>query len=245
MHFEANALGGSHCPWGWISSGSFCLRSTPGALTGGPNGPCDGIVGPMAALPAIPFAEADAEDMVSTVAHWVDLVGSWLTSEASRQRLRAEIHEAIRGGTMPLMRVIEAAESGHSDADAALRERAAELLDRGELGGESSALLRAYAIRALHRGPTVYPQGRNIADVWLRDIGIAVLVSLTCVRWGLRPSRNRISHRPCATAVVATALSRRQDLFEGRKAPGERQVEKIYAGHEQLAGRLAAALPAA
>ena len=78
------------------------------------------------------------------------------------------------------MQVIAAAEAGHQDADLALRELAAEYLSSRE---EMPTELAAYVQRALLQPPVTYPPGRNIADTWMRDIGIAVLVQLAKERW--------------------------------------------------------------
>src|SRR6266511_3346694 len=139
----------------------------------------------MTRLPAT-FAEAD---MVDTVGHWVELVGEAMTAEAARTTLRNYIRGMLRRGTIPTMRVIAAAEAGHQDADMALREVAAEYIDRRVVM------------------PTVsYPPGRNLADTWLRDVCVAVLVHLVVERWHLRATRNRASERHSACSVVALAL---------------------------------------
>jgi hypothetical protein len=107
------------------------------------------------------------EEMIDTVAHWIDQVGALLTTEAARIVLRDRIRAMVRAGTLPTMQVIEAARAGHEEADMALRELSVEMLDRGEL---PPAALRAYAQEALIKPPATYPAGRNIADTWLRDV---------------------------------------------------------------------------
>ena len=126
----------------------------------------------MTNLPAT-LVEAEAVDII---AHWIDLVAEMLTTEASRLALRKHIRERLAQGTIPTMQVIVAARAGHEEADRALRELAAEKLDRGEL---LPAALRAYVQEALLMPPVTYPQGQNIVDNWTRDVGIAVLVAFT------------------------------------------------------------------
>jgi hypothetical protein len=121
-------------------------------------------------------------DMVDTVAHWIDLVAAMLTADAARLTLRRHIREMLRQGTIPTMQVIAAAEAGHQDADMALREAAAEYISRRE---EMPTEIANYVQRALVMPPVTYPPGRNLADTWLRDVGIAVIVQLAVERWRL------------------------------------------------------------
>ncbi len=183
----------------------------------------------MTRLPAT-FAEAD---MVDTVGHWVELVGEAMTAEAARTTLRNYIRGMLRRGTIPTMRVIAAAEAGHQDADMALREVAAEYIDRRE---EMPTALANYVQRALVMPPVSYPPGRNLADTWLRDVCVAVLVHLVVERWHLRATRNRASERHSACSVVALALV-------GRINVGEQQVERIYREHGLIARKLYASIP--
>jgi hypothetical protein len=133
--------------------------------------------------------------MVDTVAHWIDLVGEALTADAARLTLRRFIRETLRQGTIPTMQVIAAAEAGHQDADMALREAAAEYISRRE---EMPTEIANYVQRALVMPPVTYPPGRNLADTWLRDVGIAVIVQLAVERWRLTATRNRASSKPSA-----------------------------------------------
>ncbi len=183
-------------------------------------------------LPAAPLET----EIAATLDHWIDLVAEALTTDAARTLLRAHIRERVRQGTIPTMQVIEAARAGHEDADAALRELAAEMLDHGEM---PPAALRTYAQEALVRPPTTYPRGRNLTDFWLRDVAIAVIVAMGVERWSsLPPTRNRASKRPSMCGLVSLALGRRHISV------GERRVEKIYADHGKLAARLSASMPA-
>src|SRR5262249_5348731 len=136
------------------------------------------------------------------------------------------------------MQVIAAAEAGHQDADLGLREVAAEYISRRE---EMPTELANYVQRALLQPPVTYPQGRNIADTWLRDIGIAVMVSLAMARWNLPASRSHTrkpsSNGLSACYLVALALTGRGHAIR------ERQVERIHTNHCRLAQRLSASMP--
>jgi hypothetical protein len=180
------------------------------------------------------FIEAEA---VATIMNWIDRVADMLTSEASRLTMRAFIRERVRAGTIPTMQVIQAARAGHQDADMALREYAAELLDRGEL---PPTALRAYVQEALVHPPANYPPGRNIVDTWKRDIGINIMVQKTMEHWHLPKTRSHAtknSKRLSACYLVSLALGRRGFNLT------ERGVEKIVDGVAKLTGRLSASMP--
>jgi hypothetical protein len=177
-------------------------------------------------------ATSDVADMVDTVRGWVGLVGGAMTAEAGRAVLRHYIHERLRQGTIPTMQVIAAAEAGHRDADLALREVAAEYISRRQ---EMPTEVANYVQRALVLPPVNYPPGRNLADTWLRDVCIAVLVRLAVERWDLPATRSRASKRPSACSVVARALTRLNITT--------RRVEKIYGEHGLIARRLSASMP--
>jgi len=183
-------------------------------------------------LPALIDGE---EVMVDVAVHWINLVAKILTSEAGHRRLQNDIRERLRSGTIETVKVIAAAEAGHQDADLALRESGAEMLDGGEM---PNAALRGYLVKALLIAPVTYPAGRNIADTWTRDIGIAVLVGLVIMHWPyLKATRNRASKRPSASTIVSRALYKRGHMI------GEWQVERIFRDHHKLAERLSASIP--
>src|SRR5262245_39228599 len=154
-------------------------------------------------LPAT-FVEAD---MIETTAHWLDLVAANLSTESSHRFLRARLKTLIRQGTVPAVRVMEWAKEGIVDADEALREVSAEMLDHGE---EIPNTIRGYMAQVLlkDRGPHGKDAGRiEIATGnWLRDQCIAVVVSMIVERWNLRVTRGRASHRPSACSVMSAAL---------------------------------------
>ena len=186
-------------------------------------------------MTTLPMMLTNKEQMIMVVVGWIDKVAVMLTSEAGRLRLRRDIRERLQQGTIEVMRVIKAAEHGHADADLALRELIAVKIDRRE---ELPVSLANYAQRALVMPPVTYPPGRNIADTWMRDVAIAVMVALVIEAWGLPATRNPASGLPSAAWIVAKALARR-----GFKKLGHRQVGRIYGEHYRLADRLCASMP--
>ena len=160
-------------------------------------------------------------DMIDTVAHWFDLASVMLKAENSHLALQAWIKVLIRQGTIPAVRVIQWANDGVADADIALRQVAAEMLDRGQT---PPATIAGYAASALNKPPIARRKGGDAADNWLRDLCIAVLVSPAVERWHphLPMSRNRASKSPSSCSVVSAVLIKRRINI------GERRVEKIY-----------------
>ena len=71
----------------------------------------------------------DEAAAVETISRWIDVIAEGLKSDTSHALVRDAIRDALRKGTIPLMRVIAAAEADR-DADLALREEAAECIDR-------------------------------------------------------------------------------------------------------------------
>ena len=106
--------------------------------------------------------EANAIDALDRM-----MLFSWVmfTTEAGHLILRKYFRALIGAGTISTTQVIAAARSGNRDADRALREVAAEMLDRGVL---PPTLLRTYAQDALLQPQVTYTQGRNIGDTWSR-----------------------------------------------------------------------------
>jgi hypothetical protein len=178
-------------------------------------------------------------EFVGTIGRWIDRVAALLTSEASRQRLREMIKERLReGSTIAIDQIIAAAEAGHQDADLALREHIAEFIDhnRGELPPLEQ--LRGYTVKSVLRPPVTYPRGKNIADIWMRDIGIAVMVDLAAERWGMPPTRGRNTEEPAAAYFVSLALKQRRIKLK------EQQVGRIHRELHRLAQRLTASVDA-
>ena len=182
----------------------------------------------------------DEAAAVETISRWIDVIAEGLKSDTSHALVRDAIRDALRKGTIPLMRVIAAAEADR-DADLALREEAAECIDRRE---EMPTELANYAQLALTRPLVNYRSGRNLVNTWTRDHGIYFLVSQTRSRWNVPVSRNH-SRKPSAKEplsacyLVARALNKRGYLIQ------ERQIERIFGdfGSAKTAKRLSASIP--
>ena len=183
----------------------------------------------------------DEAAAVETISRWIDVIVVGLRSDTSRLLVRDAIRHSLRKGTIPLMRVITAAEAGHPDPDLALRAEAAECINRKE---EMPTELANYAQRALMRPPVSYRRGRNLVDTWTRDHGIYFLVLQTHSRWNVSISRSH-SRKPnakeplSACYLVALALNKRRYLIQ------ERQVERIFSDFvsAKTAKRLSASIP--
>jgi hypothetical protein len=183
-----------------------------------------------------PPRESD-EEMVAKVTSWVALIEQGMTSEAGQRRLRDVVRSCVHAGTLPSMQVIKAAER-YRAIDMALREMIAEGLD-SDLPELARTSLKAFQQQAVMRDITTDPPGNKQSN-YARDIGIAVLLSLTMIRWPyLRKSQNRISKKTSASAIVAEALNRRHLTSFG---PG--RVVEIYDEFDQVAKRLSRLIPA-
>ena len=138
------------------------------------------------------------------------------TTEAGHLILRIYFRALIGAGTISTTQVIAAARDGNRDADRALREVAAEMLDRGVL---PPTLLRDYARDALLQPQATCKQGQNSAT---HGRGI-----LSSPAWWGRPleagiyrppeavtARTPVSYRP------ATSLRRRWDGTASTSASG-------------------------
>ena len=182
----------------------------------------------------------DEAAAVETISRWIDVIAEGLKSDTSHALVRDAIRDALRKGTIPLMRVIAAAEADR-DADLALREEAAECIDRRE---EMPTELANYAQLALTRPLVNYRSGRNLVNTWTRDHGIYFLVSQTRSRWKVPVSRSH-SRKPSAKEplsacyLVARALNKRGYPIQ------ERQVERIFSDFvsAKTAKRLSASIP--
>ena len=186
-------------------------------------------------------ATIDEAEAVETISRLIDVIAAGLRSDTSHLLVRNAIRDILRRGTIPLMRVIAAAEAGYPDADLALRAEAAECINRRE---EMPIELANYAQLALTRPLVNYRSGRNLVNTWTRDHGIYFLVSQTRSRWNVPVSRNH-SRKPSAKEplsacyLVARALNKRGYLIQ------ERQIERIFGdfARAKTAKRLSASIP--
>jgi hypothetical protein len=174
-------------------------------------------------------------EIVGTLCQWYDRIAPLMTAEASRAIIRQDICDRLSAGTLDTAWVIEAAESGHQDADLALRAYAAAFIDQGR-ESELLAQVRAYVVRSLLRPPVTYPRGKNIIDVLTRNIAIAVMVDAAVARWSLPPTRGAETVEPSAAYFVGLCLRKRGIKLK------EQQVARIWREHNTLAARLAASM---
>lgn len=168
------------------------------------------------------------KDMVAEVTGWIDRVADMMTSEAWRQLLRASVRKAVLGGTLPVLQVTKAAETNR-EIDLALRELVAEQLDvAGDIA--TTTAWRSYVQRMALRDITPDARGRKDDNV-RRDIGVAVLMTITMARWPyLRKHR--------AGDIVAKALSRRHVAGIGHK-----QAVRLFDQYDRIVGRVARLIP--
>jgi hypothetical protein len=183
----------------------------------------------------LPATMPSKDAMVDIAEQWINTIAEKLQSGNAHTLLRDHIQELLRRGTLPTMAVIAAAHQGNPDADFALRKRIAEMNDRDE---KLPTSLKGYNQEALFKPPLGRGRrGDDITDLWIRDIGIAIMVHLAVLVWNLRPTRNRASKQPSASTIVARAIVRRGFRLS------EWQVEAIYRQLGTLAARLEATIP--
>lgn len=166
-----------------------------------------------------------------------DRIAPRMSGETARHQIRGKIKEMLAQGVLPTMRAIELARE-YAAIDDALREHAQEVIERHEMLPVS---LAAYVQRALvDRTPR--GRGRDVVDNFMRDIGIACLVTWTSLNLGIHPTKNRerSGGKPSACSLVHRALSR-----NNRMPISERRVETVYTGINTIAARLEAAIPLA
>ena len=97
------------------------------------------------------------------------------------------------------------AENGNEQADLALRELYAEHEQKNET---APLTVRAYVIRVLNSGRKDKKPGPGKAALFVRDQGITLLVVELNKKFGLSFFKNPASHRPTASTIAATALTK-------------------------------------
>jgi len=173
------------------------------------------------------------DEMVDVAVTWIDRISEKLKTEYAHGLLRDYIRDRLEQGILPIKAVIDAARRGTPHADYALRWRIYEMLDRNE---ELPTSLKAYAQDAMFTGP-LSDVSTNVADLYVRDAAIAIMVGMAVLNWRLKPTRNRASTRPSASTVMEAALRQRSVNIT------EWQVERIYQNHLKLAECLSATIP--
>jgi hypothetical protein len=156
-------------------------------------------------MPNLPAVFSEAE-MIDEVAKMVGVVRNKMTVAASREWLEAGLYALLQQGLAGKLRVVEAADAGDDLAHGVLMKVDAEL---SELGQES-ATLKAYRIKVQTVGRPKRGRGHPISwhNNWRRDIGIACLVSLASIRFGVTPTSNREqrrAHQITGSSLVAAA----------------------------------------
>jgi hypothetical protein len=127
--------------------------------------------------------------------------------------------------------IVYFAEKGSQQADLALRELFAECEQRGETPPSS---VRAYIIRVLNPARAGKKPGPGKAALFVRDIGIMLLVVELNKKFGLSFFKNFGSHRPTASSIAATALTKAGIGVSFGPAGVEkvwRRFGPIYTGH--------------
>jgi hypothetical protein len=190
---------------------------------------------PMKRPPLLPELSLDEQRMVDQIADWVKAVSHRLEKEYSLEFLTAELQKGLREGRLTLTNhAVMAADKGDEIADAALRTVYAEMAG-GMFAERGPGHLQvwAYGQRAVLRAPNERRQGHRWHDHWMRNIQICTLIHAACRKFGVRPTRNRLSRRvdraPSGISLVVAALARNKiHLDEGsvqeniwKNLPGE------------------------
>jgi hypothetical protein len=118
----------------------------------------------------------------------------------------------------------------HPGEDWEARRYTAEVIDQGRWH-EFFPQMRAAVVQFLSRPAASYPQGRKLADIWTRNIAIAVMVEEAAKRWNLSRTRKEATERRSAAYYVSK--------LKGIKL-GEQQINRISWHHNQVAARLSA-----
>jgi hypothetical protein len=178
---------------------------------------------PPPASPLEAAAIASAEKAFRMLEHKV-------ATPAALAELERLLLERLRVDDLKMTELAVHAAERESDeiADRCLRQVYAEKANAP--GGDMSATLRAFGVRAVRRPVVTRGRGAQsaLAD-FMRNILVGMLVQLSCVEYGLRKSRSRASRRdrmPSGASVVAAALWRC-----GLKL-SESRIGEIYDGLE-------------
>jgi hypothetical protein len=183
----------------------------------------------MARLPELILpTKLSKRELVELTVERLDVGLPRMTSEWGREQVRISLRRAIRDGTLSLIQVIKAADTGFSEADRALRE---EWIEREEDHEPVPDLLRDYMKRraAAEFAPKPRPRGNELLDDFARNLAICALVHIVREYWH--------QTRRMAFVVVSEALGRRQINLSPRR------VENIFNDLGGLAARIARFIP--
>jgi hypothetical protein len=182
-------------------------------------------------------SDADAKAIIDRICSMIDTVRERLTSEEGRRHLEQGLYELLHKGTLPMAQVIAWAQAGNPAAERALRLYLAEHLDQDRYD-ELPTQARGYLVGLTLRPLLPYPPGHTLADTWVRDIIVAVIVRLMAASTGLAPTRSRSTTQPSVAYFVSLAF--RKKGFSRLK---ERWVNQICYDQAKIAARLEAFMP--
>lgn len=142
--------------------------------------------------------------------------------------VRAEIKRWAQYHVLNMSEACSMARAGWDVADQAMKELAAEYMNRGD---RMPAPLAAYSIEFLSRLPPHRPKGQKKTAHVMQDLFIALMVGELVGYHGLKPTRWRQNSRPSACSVVAQALRER-----GIRVLTEKGVEKVWNQYGRFIG---------
>jgi hypothetical protein len=176
----------------------------------------------------------EEERIIARLEGLVDKFAGMITTEACRNHLQQGLYELLHAGTLAVAQVREWAEGGNPAADLALRRYAAEQIDQGR----ETVQLKDFAIKRL-LDPFIlnYSKGHTLADTWVRDIVIRVIMDVVSDETGLPPTRGRVTKAPSVGSFVHLLAQKRSWRLR------EQQINRIYHGYKHLAACLDAAMP--
>jgi hypothetical protein len=147
-----------------------------------------------------------------------------LRPEAGHVQLRQILKLLAASHPFELARIIADARAGWKDADMALRELTAEILDRG---GDLPAQLRAFTIERLAPDATG-ASGPQRASHVLQDLGVVVLVLELTSRFPGLAFCGRPSVRKASVCGIAAAVFTEARLGRVLTADAVRKIWKHY-----------------
>jgi hypothetical protein len=166
---------------------------------------------------ALAFARAEFEWFRNNRINLFGVDVSVLDQDGAHQLARHSLKIKAMRSVAGMMDVVSYARAGWDLADEALREL---ILEFENSHTQKPDYLTAYAMDVIRDGSAPGIRGPQKADNFLRDLAICVVVSKTCERFGLKPTRSRYSRKPSGCSIVAQAL--------GMGEPGVVEVWRQY-----------------
>lgn len=197
---------------------------------------------PSSGLPAT-FAEAEREEILTTMRTWPDLMAERLRAtgrasslddrDAGHRLWQARYEQALAGGDPDEIAVVVAlADEGHIAAQWALDAHFVKLVEDVQANLQELPLpIRAYLGREKRGLVPKHPKDRSeVIDHFFRDIAIVLMADAAAAQWAL-PKLNSSKGRSSAAFYVG-----------GIMGLSEKQVRKIYQNRSRLAYRMASFL---